>query len=182
MYFRPKQLTPLLLTVAMGPPSALSAEDAQLEIVAAGKYVSGKVALEQVINKLDLSPELLAVTAADDARVAAFKKPAAQKLDDLFSDSLIYTHSTGHVDTKHSFIEVLTGGKTRYLGIDYEQRHFTFPVPGIALMTGRARIQSATAEVKMDNRLSFLAVWRLENGQWRFLAWQSCKLPSVTKP
>jgi len=29
----------------------------------------------------------------------------------------------------------------------------------------------------MDSVLSYLAVWREENGQWRFLAWQSCKLP-----
>jgi hypothetical protein len=28
-----------------------------------------------------------------------------------------------------------------------------------------------------DSIFSFLAVWREEKGQWRFLAWQSCKLP-----
>jgi len=33
----------------------------------------------------------------------------------------------------------------------------------------------------MDSVLSFLAVWREENGKWRFLAWQSCKLPAVVK-
>lgn len=133
-------------------------------------------------DELDKSPELVAVTAADNARVAAFKKPTAEKLGEIFSDELRYAHSTGAVDTKASFIQVLTSGKTRYLGIDYEQREFTFPAPGIALMTGRARIQAETAESQMDSVLSFLAVWRLENGQWRFLAWQSCKLPPATKP
>ncbi|QIF02718.1 nuclear transport factor 2 family protein [Roseimicrobium sp. ORNL1] len=124
-------------------------------------------------NELNKTPELVAVTAADNARVAAFKKPTAEKLGEIFSDELHYAHSTGAVDTKASFIPVLTSGKTRYLGIDYEKREFTFPAPGIALMTGRARIQAETAESRMDSVLSFLAVWRLENGQWRFLAWQS---------
>jgi hypothetical protein len=139
-------------------------------------------AVSRGADELDKSPELPAVTAADNARVAAFKQPTAEKLGEIFSDELHYAHSSGVVDTKASFIQVLTSGKTRYLGIDYEQRDFTFPVPGIALMTGRARIQADTGEAHMDSVLSFLAVWRLENGQWRFLAWQSCKLPPPIKP
>ena len=35
--------------------------------------------------------------------------------------------------------------------------------------------------IVMDAVLSFLAVWREEKGQWRFLAWQSCKLPPAVK-
>jgi hypothetical protein len=27
--------------------------------------------------------------------------------------------------------------------------------------------------------LSYLAVWRQEGGQWRFLAWQSCRMPET---
>jgi len=26
--------------------------------------------------------------------------------------------------------------------------------------------------------LNYLAVWRLEGGKWRFLAWQSCRNPA----
>jgi hypothetical protein len=29
----------------------------------------------------------------------------------------------------------------------------------------------------VDIGLGFLAVWREEAGKWRFLSWQSCKLP-----
>lgn len=118
-----------------------------------------------------------AVTAADDARVSAMKSPDREKLAAVFSDDLHYAHSSGVVDTKGSFIEVLTSGKTKYVGYDYEERKVTFPVPGIALMTGRTRIRAVTATGEMDSVLSFLGVWREEKGQWRFLAWQSCKLP-----
>ena len=30
--------------------------------------------------------------------------------------------------------------------------------------------------------LSFLAAYRLEKGTWRFVAWQSCKLPDPATP
>lgn len=150
------------------------------EDVAAGRDVSGAVSLKQVVNKLDKPAHLAAVMAADDARMAAFKAPTRERLTAIFSDDLRYAHSTGAVDTKASFIDALTAGKIKYLGIDCEKREFSFPAPGMALMTGRARFRTATAAA--DHVMSFLAVWRLEDGKWRFLAWQSCKLPAATHP
>jgi hypothetical protein len=147
------------------------------EDVIAGKPVSGTVALKQVINKLEKTEALVAVTAADEARVAAFKQPDLEKLEAVFSEDLRYAHSNGVVDSKASLIDALTSAKTKYDSIDYEQREFTFPSADIALMTGRARVKVLTADAKIDIPLSFLAVWRLEVGKWRFLSWQSCRLP-----
>lgn len=127
------------------------------------------------------NPQLPALKAADKARVAAMQSADREKLDAIFSGDLRYAHSNGIVDTKVSFIDVLTTGKTKYVGYDYEEQQFTFPAPGIALMTGRAHVKAVTATGEMDSVLSFLAVWREENGQWRFLAWQSCKLPPAAK-
>ena len=124
----------------------------------------------------------LAIESADDARIAAMSSPERSRLSAIFSDDLRYAHSTGAVDTKTSLIDTLTSGKTKYLRFDYLEREFSFPAPGLALMTGRVRIRVATAEGEMENALSFLAVWRKEKGQWRFLAWQSCKLPPASKP
>ena len=127
------------------------------------------------------NPKLAAVQAADKARVAAMQSPDREKLSAIFSDELRYAHSNGIVDTKTSFIDILTAGKTKYVGYNYEEQNFTFPAPGIALMTGRAHVKALTATGEMDSVLGFLAVWREENGQWRFLAWQSCKLPPAAK-
>lgn len=119
-----------------------------------------------------------ALASADDARVAAMKSADREKLTAILSDDLRYAHSSGTVDTKQSFIEALTTGRTKYVALDYEERAFTFPAPGIALMTGRAHVKVANATGEADMLLSFLSVWREENGHWRFLAWQSCKLPA----
>jgi hypothetical protein len=118
------------------------------------------------------------LAAVDDARVAATRAADHDKLVALLSDELRYAHSSGNVDTKTSLIESLTSGHLKYAGFDYEERKFTFPAPTIALMTGRAHIKAETATGTTDAVLGFLAVYREEQGQWRFLAWQSCKLPA----
>ena len=120
-----------------------------------------------------------ALTAADDARVAAMLAADRSALTALLSDGLHYAHSSGTVDTKDVFIDLLASGKTRYLGYEHVERRFSQVAPGIALMTGRARIQAQSARGTMDSVLSYLAVWRLEEGRWRFLAWQSCRLPAA---
>ena len=126
-------------------------------------------------------PSLASIRAADKARVAAMLSPVRENLGSIFSDELRYAHSNGIIDSKASFIEVLSSGKTQYVGYDYEEQNFTFPAPGIALMSGRAHIKARTSSGEMDSVLSYLAVWREENGKWRFLAWQSCRLPPVVK-
>lgn len=120
---------------------------------------------------------LAALEAADDARVAAMMQPTAEALGAIFSDELHYSHSSGTLDTKASFIEALVSGKTKYLAMDSVERRFTFPAPGIALMSGRSDIQVSSAKGEASLKLAYLAVWREEGGQWRFLAWQSCRLP-----
>lgn len=126
------------------------------------------------------NPQLAAVQSADAARVKAMRSGDREQLGKIFSDELRYAHSTGVVDNKAGFIEILAAGKTKYTGYDYVERNFSFPAPGIALMTGRAHVKAVTATGEMDSVLNFLAVWREEKGQWRFLAWQSCKLPPAT--
>ena len=129
----------------------------------------------------DDSTRLTAVKAADKVRIAAMQSANREKLGAIFSDELRYAHSNGLIDTKKSFTEALTTGKIKYVGYDYEEQNFTFPAPGIALMSGRAHVKAESEGKAMDAVLSFLAVWREENGKWRFLAWQSCKLPAVAK-
>lgn len=146
--------------------------------------LTSQVALQSINAQTVTQAESLiaAVKAADDARIATMRSPDRDKLNAIFSDDLRYAHSNGVVDTKGSFIELLDSGKTKYLGYEHKDRSITIPAPGIALVTGQARIQAESAAGKMDNVLSYLAVWREEKGQWRFLAWQSCKLPVTANP
>jgi hypothetical protein len=126
-------------------------------------------------------PELVRVTAADDARVAAMLAPAREKLDAVLSPELRYAHSNGQVDTKAALIASLTDGSAKYSKYAYQERTFTFPAPGVALMAGRFDVKAVVKGNAAESTISFLAVWRLEQGEWKFLAWQSCKVPPAGK-
>jgi hypothetical protein len=126
-------------------------------------------------------PELARVTAADDARVAAMLAPTREKLGAVLSPELRYAHSNGHVDTKASLIDSLLDGSAKYLKYDFHERTVTFPAPGIALMAGRFDVKAVLKGIPAESTISFLAVWRLEQGEWKFLAWQSCKVPPAAK-
>ncbi len=120
---------------------------------------------------------LAAVTAADEERLAATKAGDRARLDAIFSDELHYAHSSGKVDTKASYMDALVSHLTVYESFNYKERTFLPAGPGIVLMIGHVLIQASNNGQRTDNDLNFLAVWREENGHWRFLAWQSCKNP-----
>ncbi len=125
---------------------------------------------------------LAAVAMADDERQAATKAGDRSRLEAIFSDELRYGHSSGKVDTKTSYIASLVSHQTVYESFEYRERTFLPAAPGIILMTGRVLIHASNGEQKVENDLNFLAVWREENGQWRFLSWQSCKAqPAAVK-
>ncbi|MSU47831.1 MAG: nuclear transport factor 2 family protein [Opitutus sp.] len=120
---------------------------------------------------------IAAVRAADDERVAATKSGDRARLEAIYSDGLHYAHSNGKIDTKASYVESLVKRTTVYEKYDYQTREFRPAGPGIVLMIGRVLIQSSGAGGTQKNDLNILAVWREEQGKWRFLAWQSCKNP-----
>lgn len=125
-------------------------------------------------------PELARVTAADDARVAAMLAPTREKLEAVLSSELRYAHSNGQVDTREALVSSLTDGSATYSRYAYQERSFTFPAPGLALMAGRFDVKAVVKGNAAESTISFLAVWRLEKGEWKFLAWQSCKVPPAT--
>src|SRR5215204_6194455 len=111
---------------------------------------------------------IAAVRAADDERVAATKAGDRARLDAIYSNDLHYAHSNGKIDNKTSYVESLVKRSTVYEKYQYERREFRPAGPGIVLMLGRALVESSSAGGRQQNDLNFLAVWREENGKWRF--------------
>ena len=122
---------------------------------------------------------IAAVRAADDERRSAILAADKARLDAIFSDALIYTHSSGKIDSKASYMQSLVTKATTYEKYEYLERKFIPLTPDIVLMTSHALITSRSATGRNENDLSILAVYRKENGKWRFAAWQSAKLPAA---
>jgi len=98
-------------------------------------------------------------------------------LDRVLHESLSYSHSNGHVDSKAELIEKLVSGRVKYVSIDLdnpEQR-----------LRGEAAIVTAPArmEVVADgeaHRLAsiYTAVYWFEDGRWQLAAYHSSTVAS----
>jgi hypothetical protein len=119
-----------------------------------------------------------AVLAADDARIAAMTAADPVALAPLLSPDLRYSHSNGAVDTKASLLELIGGQTTRYVAYRPIEREIRFASPEIALEHGRADLVLEKNGIRTEVTFLFLAVWRFEDGAWRFLAWQSARPPT----
>jgi hypothetical protein len=127
----------------------------------------------------EVDPRVTAVLAADDARIAAMTAADPEALKPLLSADLRYSHSNGTVDTKDSFLELIRGKATRYVAYRPVERGVRFASPDIALEHGRAEVILEKNGVRTEATFLFLAVWRLEEGSWRFLEWQSARPPAA---
>ena len=76
-------------------------------------------------------------------------------------------------------IDAVVARRAHYRAFDYAERTFIPAAPGIVLMAGRCGVKVTSGGQPLELQLSFLAVWRDEQGHWRFLAWQSCRLPAT---
>lgn len=127
----------------------------------------------------DEDPRVAAVLTADDARIAAMTSADPAALAPLLSPDLRYSHSNGTVDTKDSLLALIGGKATRYVAYRPVERGVRFATPDIALEHGRAEVVLEKNGTRTEATFLFLAVWRLEEGSWRFLEWQSARPPAA---
>ncbi|MGH8250940.1 MAG: DUF6265 family protein [Steroidobacteraceae bacterium] len=118
-----------------------------------------------------------AVLAAEDARFAAMIAADVEAMRRWLAADLSYTHSTGQVEDRGRLVESIASGRTRYLGIAPSERTVTLLGPDAAMVRGRAQVQAALAGARRDFQARYLAVYRLQDGEWKLQSWQSVKLP-----
>jgi ketosteroid isomerase-like protein len=97
------------------------------------------------------------------------------KLDQILSDDLTYTHSSGRTQTKPEFIATVREGKTRYRSIDFLRS--SVRIYGDSAVTNnevRANITIDGKDVSVHPR--FLHVWVKHHGHWQLVAHQGTKI------
>lgn len=116
-----------------------------------------------------------AIEALESRRYAAMTGPDLTALTELLHDDLIYTHSSGVVDTKASYLDALASGRLRYQSAVCSDTSVRL-LGTTALVAGRSAIEIVVSGTHKALRLRFLAVWTETPAGWRFIAWQSAAL------
>lgn len=117
-----------------------------------------------------------AIESTEKAWAAAVTKNDFATLDKMMSDSLIYVHSTGIVETKAEYTAKLKSGEQKYTALDYSDT-IVKVTGGTAVLASKIRMRGATKNVPFDNTLRIMHTWAKEKGAWRLVAHQTARLP-----
>ena len=113
-----------------------------------------------------------AIAALTKAMLAADKA----KLEALVSDNLSYGHSSGRVETKKEFVEVVASKKTVYNKIELSNHVITI-AGNNAVARHSWESESGTGDGKWNvSKIGVLQVWQKEAGGWKLLARQAFKV------
>ena len=115
------------------------------------------------------------ILALEDERFGAMVARDFARLQLLVHDDLMYTHSSGVVDGKASWLDSMKSGRVKYKRADCSERKVRL-YGDTALISGRAQIEAEIGGEAKTLRLRFLNVWTRTSRGWQFVAWQSTPL------
>lgn len=118
-------------------------------------------------------------TAADarkaiDAFIAAVQKNDIAAVSRFLAEDLVYTHSTGLVETKQEYLAKLKTGDQKYAGIELINPKIRI-YGDTAVMNTQTRMTGATKGVPFDNTLFLMHVWVKQGGSWKLVAHQTTR-------
>ena len=130
---------------------------------------------EQKLKRGDAMTESEAILAADANRRAAMISANRNQLESIFSERLVWTHSSGAVEHREAFIANIESGSVRYLELD---------TPTIEVMTlgdswlcvGELAGRAERDGVEKPLKGRFLSAWTREAGALKMVAWQTTPL------
>nr|WP_246821048.1 nuclear transport factor 2 family protein [Bradyrhizobium iriomotense] len=172
--------------------------DVTLDKVARGCNTLAKTKKEETmtINRRDLALSTLAVSAlalttsalaasADEDAVA--KKVEAFRLAQIAADpkalgtlcwdDLSYSHSSGKVEDKATFIANATDGKSKFLSIEYKDPTIKIVGPAAIVRFHWLGEQEMAADgKKVSTNLHILMNWQKQGDEWKLLSRAATKL------
>jgi ketosteroid isomerase-like protein len=122
------------------------------------------------------STDEAAVAGAVSALTKAMLAADRAKLEALVSDKLSYGHSSGRLEDKKDFVEVIASKKTVYKSIELSKQ--TISVAGNNAIVRHAwESESGTGDGKWNvAKIGVLQVWQKEAGGWKLLARQAFRV------
>lgn len=113
----------------------------------------------------------------EEERFAAMIARDFPRLQLLVHDELMYTHSSGVVDGKATWLDSMKSGRVKYKKAQCTERKVRM-YGDTALITGRAQIEAEIGGEPKTLKLLFLNAWTKTPQGWKFVAWQSTPMPA----
>ncbi len=113
------------------------------------------------------------------ANIEAFSKARIDVnlsvLDKLTATELSYGHSTGTIETKTEFLEIVKSRKSVYKKIGLTDQTIQI-VDNIAIVRHVFNAELENNGVFQTSKLGVLQIWKKQQNKWQLIARQACKL------
>lgn len=116
------------------------------------------------------------VLAADKSWATAIQKMDYPVLEKLLAEELVYTHSSGLVDTKKQYIDNLKSGAQKYNQVEHVDPKVQVHGSTAVLTTG-LKMDTTTKGVNQKATFRLIHVWVKKGGTWQMVAHQTTRLP-----
>ena len=116
-----------------------------------------------------------AIVAAEKAWAKAVMATDIAALEEIYSDDLIYAHSTGIVETKKEYLDKLKQKTQKYDLVEH-QSTTTKVFGNSAIAHSMMHMKGTNPKEKFDSKLMMIHVWVMQRGKWRLVAHQTTKL------
>jgi ketosteroid isomerase-like protein len=105
----------------------------------------------------------------------ALMKADTAALDKLYADSLVYTHSSGSVDDKATYIANIKSGKSKYEMVELSDfKVHVYGDTAVSFTTGKLRVISGGQT--LNNTLKIIHVYVKQGKDWRLVAHQTTRV------
>lgn len=118
--------------------------------------------------------EVAVATAVETLRKAMVDADKSA-LEKIIAAELSYGHSSGKVEDKATFIEVLTSGKSDFTKIDLTEQTIKV-VDKTAIVRHRLSAETNDGGKPATVNLNILLIWQKQKGDWKLLARQAARI------
>lgn len=106
----------------------------------------------------------------------ALMKVDTAALNQIYSDDLVYTHSSGQTDDKAKYVANIKNGVAKYEEVKFETQSVkVYGNTAIAYSTAKLRV--LTNNQTLNNHLKLIHVYVKQGKDWKMVAHQSTRLP-----
>ena len=112
----------------------------------------------------------------EEQRYQAMVEQNVETLDSMLDDDLIFTHASGKIDTKATFLESLGSGTLIYKAVEID--NVKVRVYGdCGVINGESRLDLHVRGEDRTLNMLFTTVWVRDSNGWKVVAYQSTRQP-----
>ena len=100
-----------------------------------------------------------------------------ERLAQMTSPTLSYSHSNGSIDAREKYLNDLRIRQVVFRSINHRDVAARFVTPQVAILNGLSDIEVKVGEQELKMTVRFTIVYVERKGEWVFEAWQSSRLP-----